>query len=256
MTFMQLVGVTVVGLLPTLAALFLDPIPGDELILLAGVIIALAAYGEGALSQVKESFSDAKSDIVCSIFNAVGPDSGKSAALSAFRTQIESDTADPVIVEYGVQLVGLMLSYNGLNKVYSLQTDVSYPAGDTDCDECTQDIVISLTNSTTLEAGDLEGVNLVTFTMGGYDIATFGFADFQNDSTFPVKVTILDLDSWTNRAGISPVNWLNSQSQDSHSTMGVAPDYRTYDVAVGGGWQLRSGGAPITCQVQIEPYEP
>jgi hypothetical protein len=133
---LQFAGATALSLLPLLAAFLLDPIPGDELFLIAGLLITMAFYGATTLQQTRESFNDAKSNIVCELYNANGPDAGKTAALSSFREQIESDTADLVVVEYGVQLISLMLSWDGLNKVYEFQEGVTYPTGDDDCSGC------------------------------------------------------------------------------------------------------------------------
>lgn len=134
MSTIQWAIATVATVAPALLALLLDPIPGDEIFALAGILIAIAAYGSSTLTTVKGSFNDAIPSLICALFTATGPEDGKSAALAAFREQIEGDTADPIIVEYGVQAIGIMLSWAGLNKVYSKQTDRTYPAGD--CSEC------------------------------------------------------------------------------------------------------------------------
>lgn len=137
MSLLQLVGASLVTMLPILAALLLDPIPGDELLALAALLIAIAAYGSSTLNQVKTSFNDAITDLICALYSANGAVAGKAAVLDVFRTQIEGDTTDPVQIEYGVQLVGIMFSSDGLNKVYEKQEGIEYPAGDcSGCNEC------------------------------------------------------------------------------------------------------------------------
>lgn len=127
-------GATLVATVPIILALTLDPIPGDEIFLLVGILIAIAAYGSTTLTTVKGSFIDGYGDMLCALYNANGSEAGKEAALAAFRSQIEGDTSDPIVVEYGVQVVGIMLSWDGLNRVYTKQEGVSYPPGD--CSEC------------------------------------------------------------------------------------------------------------------------
>lgn len=134
---LELVGVTLLGFLPLLATTILDPVPGDELVVLASILGFLIAYGETAFQTVVLAYHNALSDLICALYSSDGPEVGKAAALEAFDASIESETTDPVIRAYGHNLISVLLSWNGLNKVYTLQEGITYEGAD--CSECVPD---------------------------------------------------------------------------------------------------------------------
>lgn len=133
---LQLIGATVLAVLPGLGVLLLDPIPGDELFLLAALLIAIANYGASLLDDMRDSWYGARGDIACAIYSSLGPEAAKAAAIEAFMTAYEAETTDPLALAYAEQLAGYLLSWDGLNRVYEYQSGMVYPAGETDCTEC------------------------------------------------------------------------------------------------------------------------
>lgn len=138
MTTVQLAGATAIGLLPVLGALLLDPIPGDELFAIAGLLAGIAYYGSGALDQARDSFITARAAMLCDIIQALDPETARTGALDTFGGQLDSDTADPLLRAYGKMLLGHLLTIDGLNKVYQKDTTRTYPSASCpDCGVCT-----------------------------------------------------------------------------------------------------------------------
>lgn len=217
----QFVGATLAVIAPALAALLLDPIPGDELFLLAGVLIAIAGYGAGTLSQVKASFADVADNLVCILFNSTGPNSAKTALLTAFRTQLESDTTDPVIVEYGVQLVSLMFSWQGLNQVYEQQSDRTYPAGD--CGNCASGGIFEVYGS----PANVDGQ--VTYLGGGRWRWESNTANFNGNWYFNFRVSKSGVPINFRVENVSLSNYTLTDISESGGEKTPGPD--TYDAA-------------------------
>lgn len=134
LTTAQLVGVTALTLAPILVTLFLTPIPGARIFAIASLLIAIASYGLSTLTTLKSTFAGAKDDLICALYTANGPASGRAAFLGVIRDALEAATVDPVQVEYGVTLTDFILSDDGLNIVYTLQPGRTFAAGD--CSGC------------------------------------------------------------------------------------------------------------------------
>lgn len=131
----QLVGITIAGLLPTLAILLLDPIPGDEIMALAAILIGVGKYGSDTLDAMSNAANNAIDDVICALFNADGAEGAKTDALDILNTAMESETADTVKRAYADQIFSYMLNYFSLNRLFERdEIAATYPVGN--CSDC------------------------------------------------------------------------------------------------------------------------
>lgn len=155
---------TLVTLAVILAPLLLDPIPGDEIIVLCGILIAIHEQAETILSNMQSVMDDGKADLICEFYNASTP----AAAEQAFEAKwSELWYASPYVnILYdwaALQSVNTMVTSEMTNKLFEKQSDKRYT--EADCAGCviewelyTPQTVVQLTENswrmTPIESGD------------------------------------------------------------------------------------------------------
>lgn len=135
MRVINLVGLTLVNLLPVLVGLLLDPIPGDELAVLGAYLLTALAAGAGALSAFEAVITAAREDLICALYNAASPEAAEAAFETAFNDAWDgsSHASDP----WGFAVkgaLGAMMGSNQTNRLFTLETTLELPEGD--CSGC------------------------------------------------------------------------------------------------------------------------
>lgn len=209
---LQLAGYTILALAPILVTLFLTPIPGARIFAIATLLIAIAGYGVSVLSTLSTTFNGAKDDLICALYTANGPASGRAAALGVIRDALEGATADPVAIEYGVNLTDLLMSDDALNVIYSLQPGRTFPAGD--CSGCgetgpmyfeywtTGDVWLPLSH--TRDGNTFSPGAVTATTINGIADSVFIRMTQANPAGLGFAVTNIVWPSWVSNAGPSP----------------------------------------------------
>jgi len=120
-----------------LIPLLLDPIPGDEVLVLVGILIAVHEQAETLLNNMAQVMDDNHDDLVCSLLNQT---SVENAELSIEGKWAEvwyaSEFASIVWDWAAIQSFNVMVNPDALNKLVDKDTSRTYNEGECDCDDC------------------------------------------------------------------------------------------------------------------------
>lgn len=152
-----LLSLTAVGAIAgLLGATVLTPIIGDELLVVAGLVLFIA--GQGLYYETVETLRDAISgsyaDLVCSLFEANTAEDAKAAVKLALYDAIYASAADP-LAYWANQIGATFFPYDSINLLFEKDTNRTYPEGD--CGECgpLEGFDLDLTEGGTLVSGEL-----------------------------------------------------------------------------------------------------
>lgn len=135
MTTINLVGITLVALIPVLIGLLLTPIPGDEIAVIAGVLLGVLALGGAMLDNISDTITAHFEELVCSLYNANSSASAETDFEEAFSTAWSTEGYDTTPYSISAKsLINSMVGSASTNKLFELQSDRILPAGD--CSGC------------------------------------------------------------------------------------------------------------------------
>lgn len=129
------VGLTVLGALPALLTLLLDPIPGDEIFLLIGILIAAANEGRSILAIMDDVLGDNDDALICELFSSTSAADAESRFEAAFNGFVDdAGGVDPVANWEAKFAMSHMVTSAITNRLFTLETVKTLPAGD--CSGC------------------------------------------------------------------------------------------------------------------------
>lgn len=151
MKLINLVGLTVTSIIPILIGLLLDPIPGDEIAVIGGLLLATLAFGTAILDSAGDTLADYFDDLKCALYEAPSPEAAESAFESTFADGYDAGFPS---VPYGFSVKYMINSLMGsaqVNMLFTLQTALNLP--EADCSGCEQCVTLA----EYLFTSDLEG---------------------------------------------------------------------------------------------------
>lgn len=133
-TTLQLIGASVVEAAAFLIPLMLDPIPGDEVLVLVGILVATAKYGSDTIALLHAAYEDVKSQVQCALFLALDTDTARNNAVDIVMEEVNSETTDQIKLTYASMILPYLFSNSALNPLFTKDTTRNYP--DADCSSC------------------------------------------------------------------------------------------------------------------------
>lgn len=126
---------TVATLAVILIPLIVDPIPGDELIVLCGILIAIHEQAEQLLDDMAAAMEERKDELICEFYAA----QDSASAETAFENKwSEIWYASPYVNVFydwaAIQSINTMVTSEMTNKLFEPQTSIRLPEGD--CGNC------------------------------------------------------------------------------------------------------------------------
>lgn len=138
MSFINMVGKTVIGLVPILVATFLTPVPGDEILVITAYLLAVVSFGGAFLDAVAEVLSDCEQDLICALYSGSNSASAETLLETAFNDCWDSSAYAANLYSYSAKgLIASMIGSASTNRLFDLETDRTLPAGDCSACECT-----------------------------------------------------------------------------------------------------------------------
>jgi hypothetical protein len=128
-------GLTLPEIIALLVATLLTPIPGDEVVVLAGAIVYLVTQGiiDPVLSMIGAELAAQEDDLLCALYEAADVNEARDNV----RTVLEdafSASYSAVYAAGGALLIGSWLRNDNLNRLFDQDESFDYPAGD--CSGC------------------------------------------------------------------------------------------------------------------------
>lgn len=126
---------TVATLGVILIPLIVDPIPGDELIVLCGILIAIHEQAEQLLDDMASAMEERKDELICEFYKA----SNSATAETAFEAKWSEIWYDSPYVNTfydwaAINSINTMVTSEMTNMLFESQTSLNLPSGDcTDC---------------------------------------------------------------------------------------------------------------------------
>jgi hypothetical protein len=178
------------ALLKLLAVTILSPIPGDEIVIMAGMIILAIQQGviDPALDAIAQALSDRDNDLLCAIYRS----SNAEAAGSAVRTILSEEYE---ALDVATEWVANGLSSNwtnsaNINRAFELNPEIDYPTED--CSECASEVPITVTADSMWPAANIGTTGELEVPITGYNV--FTVTATRTDAThFRVKCSTPDV---------------------------------------------------------------
>lgn len=174
-------GLVVASAAPALAALLIDPIPGDEIVVIAGILITAAiGIAGGILGEMEDAINNNSDDLICSLYTASDVSAAETALEAQLASAIDGETADAVVRWEAKQVFNHMVTANMLNKLFTKDGTRTYPTGD--CGNC------NLPCQITMQLGSLTSV--VNNGDGSYDVEFLAAQDPDTSNRWTVQFAI------------------------------------------------------------------
>jgi hypothetical protein len=125
------------ALLKILAVTILSPIPGDELVVLAGMIIIALQQGilDPALDAMAGALTSRHDDLLCALYEGSTVTVARSSAQAIFEEEYAVLDAPTALVANS--LTGNWLNVDNLNRLFEINTEINYPTAN--CESCGAD---------------------------------------------------------------------------------------------------------------------
>jgi len=134
MKTINLIGMTIVSLTPILVGLLLDPIPGDEIVVIGGILLAVVAFGEGLLDSAADVIDNHKDEFICSLYEAPNAETATNDFVWLFSDSWTNDgNSDELVWSMG-SLIRSMVGPTVTNRLFVLETTRTLPEGN--CEGC------------------------------------------------------------------------------------------------------------------------
>lgn len=128
-----------IGTLATIMiALLLNPIPGDEILGLAAILIGIVTVASDLLRNMQTVVGSNSQDLICALYTAKSSYEAESAIQVTFSDAWDNSEFGGGSFDWAAKLVfNTMVTSAMTNKLFQLQTSVSLPEGD--CSYCEED---------------------------------------------------------------------------------------------------------------------
>lgn len=138
---LNLVGATVTSLAPVIVALLLDPVPGDEVVVIASMLIVALGLGYTILEEISDILTDYASEFICILFSSESSEVARSDFLERFAELWVVEGGNSVVAASASTLVGSLLNSAVTNRLFVLETGRELPPGDcSGCASCVVDV--------------------------------------------------------------------------------------------------------------------
>jgi len=131
---LNLAGQVLVSLIPALIALSLIPIPGDEIVVIAGILLLVIAYGDNLLNKAIDVFSDFEQELICALYEAPNAEAATSNFVTVFSDGWVSNGNPSAFTWSMGSLIHSMVGPSSTNRLFVLETTRTLPEGD--CGGC------------------------------------------------------------------------------------------------------------------------
>lgn len=134
MSTINLVGMTLVSLTPVLIGLLLDPVPGDEIAVIGGVLLATLGLGTVLIDKVIDTLTNHHDDLICALYNATSAANATADFTNAFSDFWTGDGNDALMGYSARTAIAAMTGSSSTNRLFTLETTRVLPEGD--CSGC------------------------------------------------------------------------------------------------------------------------
>lgn len=129
---LSIVGLLLSGLASAIAVVTLTPIPFDDLLFIAGVIIVgglLLSY----LAELSVIINSNLSDLICELYEAPNAESGRNSLITAIEALIDAQSWTETIKDQVKSILPRMITTNAVNRLFEPGAQFE---GDGDCSDC------------------------------------------------------------------------------------------------------------------------
>jgi hypothetical protein len=170
MTFQVFGGFSVSALAALLAIAFATPIPFDDIIAIAGLLLSVEAVV--IITTTLSLVNDNEEDLVCELYNGQSSSDSRTMYLAKFAELVSSGVANPVEAFAVNSLMAYMLGSAVTNRLY--EKDLTKIWAARDCDDCQSEWTFSMLPS-------------------GQDSGTLVSGSMAADSTLFVAAAVLEI---------------------------------------------------------------
>lgn len=134
---------SIADLVPLLLAAILTPIPGDEIFILASVILGAAAINiwTTVLEAIIAAGVEREADLVCALYSASTVEGAVSAFNQVMFEELDASTTQPVTY-IATQVSSKWSNFSAFNKLFDREAGMTYPEATCECADPCSDFVI------------------------------------------------------------------------------------------------------------------
>lgn len=173
MTTVNFAGLVLLSAATALIPLLLTPIPFDEIIAIAALLLAVVGVAGTVISNMRQVLVDNFDELVCELYNGESAAAAESAFEAKYQELIEAQAFDTLTEFTAINTMKHMLGGNAVNVLFERDTTHEYPEGDcSSCEPCGEVWTFD-------EEGNTEGWEATTtfpncFGLGGAPLVTLG----------------------------------------------------------------------------------
>lgn len=188
-------GITLEGLATLITITIATPIPFDDIIVIAGLLLTVAA--EIVITTCISIINDDHDNLVCALYMGVDSGSSRDLFLGEFNTFIDGVVADPIEKYAAETLMAYMMGASVTNRLYNKDNTRNFPSAD--CSECecntSGEASFQVVSGGDWGSGDLT-INCEQRTLSStlYTQAAYYFIGIENTGANDILVTAISAD--------------------------------------------------------------
>lgn len=135
MSTVNLIGVTLVSAAAGLVPVILSPIPFDDILVIAGLLVVAIGFGGAMLSSIKAVLENNEDELVCVLYNSTSSASAKAEFVAKYFQFWDDDGHSSIFSVSASGIINSFLNPANTNRLFTLETGRTLP--EHDCSGCT-----------------------------------------------------------------------------------------------------------------------
>lgn len=123
-----------------IAATFVTPVIGDEILAVVGTVALVAGAMQPPLLNLEAVFNANRSDLICALFDAPTAEIARNDARNIIATELAL-VASGLDLAVAQAIGWLFFGFNNLNRLFDFDPDREYPVGSDDCSGCQESLL-------------------------------------------------------------------------------------------------------------------
>lgn len=145
MSTINLVGATLTGLAASLVPVLLSPMPFDDILVIAGILLAAITFGGGLINATKATIEGYEDEFICVLYGATSSSNAKSDFLERFAQRWDDLGNSSLLLFSANGAISSFLNASVTNRLFKKETGRTLPSHDcSGCDLCGMFYITSL----------------------------------------------------------------------------------------------------------------
>jgi hypothetical protein len=133
----SLFGLPIAEIVVILAATWVTPVPGDEIIAMMAFLALWGGAFQPVFDNIEQAIDNHRQSLVCALYVASDPANAKEDYLDALYDAIDVEsTPGSLLNTVSKGVAKIFVTFDNVNKLFTEDTSRTYPTGSIDCSTC------------------------------------------------------------------------------------------------------------------------